>query len=262
MSKILVPTDFSATARNAIAYAIRMVKQVDAGLVIFHANDPASVRSDEEVQAAMDQLRLEIEPGLFGLRSIDYSARHGKLKDLLPVVAAEFNVDLVLMGTNGVSGGDPFRWGSNAYSVIEDSQVPVLVVPPEADFHGIQRLALAVDYRSDFSQLPVIPLIKTLQLTGGEVFVLSILPTTSENPPEAVMDVRMVGTLLKNVPHSFHYVYADNTEKAIVDFAKLQFVDVVIVLPKKHSWFKKLFNTSHTQNLVFQIATPVLAIGE
>ncbi len=262
MSKILVPTDFSATARNAIAYAIRMAKQVDAGLVIFHANDPARVQSDSEVQAAMDQLRLDIEPGLSGLRSVDYTASHGKLKDLLPSITEEYKIDLVLMGTNGVSGGELYKWGSNAYSIIEDSQVPVLVVPPEADFHGIERLALAVDYRSDFSQIPVLPLIKVLQLTGGEVFVLSVLPIGKDNPPEAVMNVKMVGGLLKNIPHSFHYVYADNTEKAIVDFARLQFVDVVIVLPKKHNWFRKMFNTSHTQNLVYNIATPVLAVGE
>lgn len=262
MSKILVPTDFSDTARNAIAYAIRMAKQVNAGLVIFHANDPAKVQTDAEVQTAMDQLRLDIEPGLSGIRSIEYTARHGKLKDLLPHIASEYNVDLVLMGTNGISGGGPYKWGSNAYTIIEESQVPVLVVPPEADFHGIERLALAVDYRTDFSQIPVLPLIKILQLTGGEVFVLSVLPVNKDNPPEAIMDVKMVGGLLKNVRHSFHYVYADNTEKAIVDFAKLQFVDVVIILPKKHNWFKKLFNTSHTQNLVYNIATPVLAVSE
>lgn len=261
MKKILVPTDFSATARNAIAYAIRMAKQVNAGLVIFHANDPARVQTAGEVQVAMDQLRLDLEASLSGLASVEFTARHGRLRDTLPEVAAEYKADLILMGTHGTSGGEPYRWGSNAYAVIEDSPVPVLVVPPDAAFQGIQKLALAVDFRADFSQLPVLPLIKILQLTGGEVLVLSVLPLTGANIPQATMDIKKIGTLLQHIPHSFHYWYADNTEKAIVDFAQLQFVDAIITMPKKHPWFKKLFNTSHTQNLVYTIQVPVLAVG-
>jgi len=261
MSKILIPTDFSDTARNAIAYAIRLAKQVNADLVVFHANDPAYARSEDDIRETIDNLRHEIEPGLQG-QKVEYTARHGILKEILPTVAAEFGIDLILMGTNGVSGGAKFKWGSNAYAVIDESRVPVLVVPPEAEFQGFQRMTLAIDFRADFSNIPVLPLLKMMQLFGGEIFVLSVLPETGVNLPHAVMDVKKISSLLKNTPHSFHYVYSDNTEKAIVDFSKWHYVDAIITLPKKHSWLIKLFNTSHTQNLVYQIQTPVLAVQE
>ncbi|MBI1341350.1 MAG: hypothetical protein GC171_00295 [Terrimonas sp.] len=262
MSKILVPTDFSMTARNAIGYAIRMAKQVNAELVIFHANDPDLNRIEVDILKDFDFLKKDIEAGLVSPISIEYHFENGKLIDLLPKMAAKFKVDLVLMGTNGISDTISFKVGSNAYAAIEECRIPVLVVPPQADFEGINKIVLSVDYRQSFEDLPLIPLMNMLQLLEGELYVLSVIDKEVESQAVPKMDVQKIRTLLKNTAHSFHYVYQEDIEKAINDFCSMHYADMLITFPKNHSWVKKMFNNTHTQNLVYHIKLPVLAIHE
>jgi K+-sensing histidine kinase KdpD len=114
----------------------------------------------------------------------------------------------------------------------------------------------------DFLQVPIARLRKIHNMLGGNIFVLSVIKEDAANVPKAVMDVQNLHTLLNDIPHSFHYIYHDDVEKGLNDFAELHYADVIITLPQKHSWAGKLFNQSHTQKMIFYIKTPVLALQD
>jgi len=260
MSKILVPTDFSATARNAIGYALRLALQTKSDLVIFHANPPESGRIDVDVQKDFDFLRKDIEAGFKGGLQVEYFFEDGNLLEVLQHAVKRYKPDLILMGTNGKSGNGVFKIGSNAYAVVDNCQVPVLVVPPEVEFVGMSKLVLALDFNLSFSTIPQLPLLQLLNLLGGQLYILSVISNDTANKPEAITDVQKIQTLLKSIPHSYHYVYHDDIDKAIMAFCELHHADALIMLPQKHSWVRKMFNTTHTQNLVYDIKTPVLSV--
>lgn len=262
MSKILVPTDFSTTARNAISFAVRLAMQRKCSLVIFHAIEPDAGMQEGEVLHQFSYLKKELETGFRKKLNIDYVYEHGKLEDVFQKVAKKYKADLLLMGTNGVGKAMGYTFGSNAYSVVEMSSLPVMVVPPEAEFDGVHKIVLALDFRQDFSKLPLLPLLKTSKLLGGEILLLSVIPKEGANVPKAVIEIKKFTTLLKDIPHSFHYMYRNDVENAINDFAKLHFADLIMLFPQKHSWFNKLFKKSHTRNMVYQVKTPLMTLQD
>lgn len=262
MRTILVPTDFSETARNAISYAIQVSQKVFAKVILLHANDRSTQLSDDEIMLKLENLKQELSFGYPHVVQMGVVCRKGKLNEVIGPVIKDFNIDLVILGTNGVSKVLNIAIGSNAAAVVESAHFPVLVVPPFADYKGTSRIVLAVDSQMDFMQVPISALRKLYEILGGDIFILSVINHRVGNIPEALMNVQKLNTLLKDIPHSFHYIYHDDVQKGINDFAEMQYADIIITLPKKHNWANRIFSRSHTRDMIYYIKTPVLALQE
>ncbi|NCW88623.1 MAG: universal stress protein [Chitinophagia bacterium] len=62
MKTIIVPTDFSPTATNALHYAIQMAKQIKANLLLVHVYQvPVSYTDAPIVLVSVDELRKSAE---------------------------------------------------------------------------------------------------------------------------------------------------------------------------------------------------------
>ncbi len=58
---------------------------------------------------------------------------------------ADYKIDIVVMGTHGASGITELILGSNTASVIEKAPVPVLAIPANAVYTGINNVVYAYD---------------------------------------------------------------------------------------------------------------------
>lgn len=259
---ILVPTDFSDTARNAIGFAMQLAAKSNAKVVLFHAQDRTSKFTEEEIEEQFRVLKKDIDSTNTFMVETQTLFRPGSLGNVINTVVKEKGVDLIIMGTNGASKFMNFSFGSNAAAMIDYTRCPLLVVPPQAKYHGINRLVLAVDHRMDFLQVPIARLRKMFNFLGGNIFVLSVIQPDTENVPRAVMDVQSLNTLLNDIPHSFHYIYTDDVPKGLNDFANLHYADIIITLPQKHSWASKILSKSHTREMVYNVTTPILALQD
>ena len=142
VSKILVPTDFSAQARNALDWAQYLARAFGAQLILLHVVDissPAEVSCAvagadarpllrEAAQNDMDQLRA-LAPGAQGV------VREASVRPAIVEAALELNCQMIVMGTHGRSGVPHLLLGSVAEYVVRNSSVPVLTVrvPREQD---------------------------------------------------------------------------------------------------------------------------------
>ena len=145
MKKILVPTDFSLNADRAIDYAVQIAKLNEATIYLIHACDhldtlymesaiPEREYNKAITDAAFDKLeilRRSIEETEQVLVNIQFYS--GPINDTILVAAEEHNVDLIIMGTLGISGLKDKIFGSRTASVISKSKVPVLAIPLEYD---------------------------------------------------------------------------------------------------------------------------------
>ena len=61
---------------------------------------------------------------------------------------------------------------------------------------------------------------------------------------------------------SYHFITNDNTDEGIMDFAEKNSIDLLLVLPKRHSLLDKLISKSHTRQLVLHSHVPVMAIQQ
>ena len=138
--RILVPVDGSPTSNKALVAALDLARERGARVRVVHAIDELSMVSGFEYSGAvLEMARTEGEKALADALAIVRSAgvdgdshlihTPGKrLGDAVAQEAADWQADLVVVGTHGRRGLDRLLLGSGAESVIRLASTPVLVV--------------------------------------------------------------------------------------------------------------------------------------
>ena len=123
-NKVLVPTDFTRVADNAISHAMVLAKSIGGEVYLLHV-----VPKQGEVDEARRKLDMEIGRAKVLDESVPVHklVRVGSIFDDISDAAAEINATLIVMGTHGMRGMQ-FITGSNALRVITSSNVPFVVV--------------------------------------------------------------------------------------------------------------------------------------
>lgn len=116
MKTIIVPTDFSPTATNAMHYAIQMAKQIKANLLLVHVYQvPVSYTDAPIVLVSVDELRKSAEARMQTLKEEVEHLVHkeqkvytetilGNVVDELENVCKKIKPFAVVMGTKGATG--------------------------------------------------------------------------------------------------------------------------------------------------------------
>ncbi len=139
---ILVGTDGSDAAGEAVAHAVRMASALGARLQIVSAYEPVPERrlriervqvpSDvqvnmrEEVLALLETARRDAEAA--GVSRIETFARVGDAADAILDVAEEQGSDLIVVGNKGMTGATRFLLGSVPNKVSHHAPCSVLIV--------------------------------------------------------------------------------------------------------------------------------------
>ena len=142
ITRILVPTDFSATADAALDYAYVLAERFNASIELLHVlDDPfvadgmaaetyiseAPTLRTAMLQEAQERLRHRASTR-GGLPAIKTEVLFGHGARTIVEYAAERGVDLVVMGTHGRSGLGALIIGSTAQAVVHGAKAPVLLV--------------------------------------------------------------------------------------------------------------------------------------
>ncbi|TPN87470.1 universal stress protein [Aquimarina algicola] len=149
MKKILVPTDFSNNAYNALYYATRLFKNEKCQFYILNTYDVevAVLAGIIEMKQGDQELRKESEEKLeetyhtiirdtedFEHRFECISSSE-RLIDTIEQTVKEKKIELIVMGTKGATGAKGFLMGSNTSNIIQKIKCcPVLAVPDEFYF--------------------------------------------------------------------------------------------------------------------------------
>ena len=140
---IVVGTDGSDTAAEAVRQATELAKSVGAQVYLVSAYTPVSdtrlrqERQDapEEIQWSInpredveETLRLAAEKVTEGGAQVETFAREGNPADAILDVAEEKNADLVIVGNRGMTGASRFLLGSVPNKISHHSPSSVLII--------------------------------------------------------------------------------------------------------------------------------------
>jgi nucleotide-binding universal stress UspA family protein len=137
ITNILVPIDHSASAEQALDYAVELATKLDAKLTLLTAIGVPSYGVPElgvGITAAMiDNLVGDNQRALDQLATSRKAVaktlvRVGDARDVILQTADEIGADLIVMGTHGRRGISRALLGSVAEMVVRTSQIPVLTV--------------------------------------------------------------------------------------------------------------------------------------
>jgi len=143
IKKILVPTDFSASARAAVDYAVDLAHKFDAQVTLIHAyQTPAYLLPEGSILAGSDMIvdimnraaeaLADARRGLEGKVPVETLLVEGLPFIQVVNAAREGNFDLIVMGTHGRTGIRHVLLGSVAERVVRTAPCPVLTVREQA----------------------------------------------------------------------------------------------------------------------------------
>lgn len=271
INNLLVPTDFSQAALNALNYAIELCKKTCASLQIIHINHVALVDASmpaetyqmfvNEIEQAAKENFEKLENDVLKNSGIKYSlhTRYGFVGDEVCNFAANNNIDLIVMGTTGASGIAELLIGSNAASVVAKSETPVLIVPPNIPYKPLNKIVYATDYNE-----PEFPAVMRL------IYFAELYDCELE-----IIHVKTDYDRYFNAKNNFF-----NKNKANLTYPKLKFVDLpegdvinsinnyvqnnhadLLVMAKHNrNFFDRLFHRSISKKMAYHTTLPLLIL--
>ena len=131
---ILLPTDFSGCANFALPYAAAIARAAKAKVICIYVVEPIVPAVGYTGLAERELPQVIKCEELHGL-DIEEVIAHGDAAAEIVRVAAERNVDLIVISSHGRTGLGRMIFGSTAEAVVRHAGCPVLVVkpPPEEE---------------------------------------------------------------------------------------------------------------------------------
>ena len=275
MKTIIVPTDFSPIATNAMNFASDMAVNIDASITLLHVYQvPVSMTEVPVVLVSADELRKSSEEKLEILKQdlthitsgkikIYTEARLGDISDELEDVCNHVEPFAVIMGTKGASGIERILFGSTTLSAIRHLKWPVIVVPPGKEYGaGIKKIGFACDFDKVVESTPIQFIKNMVKEFGAELHVLNVDHEHKHFKPKTPDESLLLHSLLKDLNPQYHFIDNEDIEDGINGFVETNNIDLLITIPKKHKLLEGLFRPSSTKQIVTKSHVPVMCVHE
>lgn len=268
MQNILIPTDFSPIAENAIDYAIDLAKEFKSQIFLFHFytfdrynydyeypkhNQPYVKRLEKKIKST--KLKFTEKLKEYGL-SMHTIVEQGNVSALIKSKVEKFNIDLIVMGTKGATGINKVVFGSVAASVMENASLPVLVVPPGHSLSRIEHIVLGIDSQP-FQRMTVELLEQVAIKYGSRVTMLYV------NPGSSNKQIRREELNLNDIEFSLQEIpITSSIGESITLFAENENCDLLCLIRRSRGFFQSLFQKSVTKSQVLKSNFPLLILPE
>lgn len=275
MKKILLPTDFSENAYNAVAYAAQLFKEETCTFYLLNAYTPVLYDSEfmyytptmsiDDIYSTNSQKGLNrVEKRIkkeFPNKNHQFEKRSvfHFLTDAINEIVEKEDIDLVIMGTQGATGAQEILLGSNTIHAIKKTDCPVLVIPSEYAFQPLKNILLPTDLSIGFrdNQLSVLRQIGLSK--KSKLHILHVLQdkALSQNQEEGK---KILAKYFNDLEFNFHIVEQENVPDAIEDFQEKQPVELLAMINNKHSFFENLFFQPVIHKIGFHVKVPFLVL--
>lgn len=270
MKTILVTTDFSPAADNAAYYAADMAMFMHADLLLLNVFEipisyyelPVAMNSQQTVEVEekmLAKVKADLERRIVGNINIRTEVRVGSFFEELKAVCELVKPYTVVMGSQGTTAADRLLFGGHAVHAMQNLQWPLITVPPHVSFSAVKKICLACDLHN---VLNTIPLEEIRILVNDFHSELHILNTGKKNEftPTMVTESGFLQSLFADLRPEYHFIASKDIDKGVIEFCEKNEIDLLMVIPKRHSLLEKLIFKSHTKALVLHSQVPVMAI--
>lgn len=274
MKRILVPTDFSENATNALEYAVETASALKAELLILHVYKPPvfaqsalqSVVADDVARATKafkERLKITqqtIQQEYPGLRCLVDVAIGDPVAEVLSS-ASEKKVDMIVMGTQGASRMVNVIFGSNTAAIIDKAECPVLCIPYSLPYKKPEKILFATNF--SYSDIEgAIMLTKIASVFDAAVVFGHVVVGAEETEEEH----RVIEKFAKEIRRLTNYekikgmVISDASIHTGLDtLVEKSAVDMIALATRKRTFLERIYNPSITKKFSYYSTIPMLA---
>jgi len=263
---ILVPTDFSKRADNALDQAIYLAKKTSSKLVIYHFYHRPVVERDSERALADLEEKIEFKfqnllRALPELKQVPYEFKKviGTTVEKITGRVNTGGVDMLVMATKGAKGLNEV-WGTKTAKIIKMIQKPAFVIPDHTNLKHLKKVALACDYSLKTNYEAIKFLTNLAEKLNFSIDVVTLNREEKTMTKAEHKHRNQIIELMGNVKASFKFTQHPQIDKGIMAYSKENNVDAVVILSKNYSFIESLFHESLTEKMVFNSPIPLMVI--
>jgi nucleotide-binding universal stress UspA family protein len=276
MKKILLPTDFSANAFNAISYALKAFSAEQCTFFLLNTYTPVLYDSEYILYNSIQPNLAEAykKNSLSGLRKVERKINrdfknpnhHFEKISAFNLLIEEIKdqqkskaIDLVVMGTKGATGAEEILIGTNTVNALNKLKVPLLMVPSEYEYHTPENILFPTDFELHLTDAQLEPILKVVKNHNAKLNILHVFFGKDLDEQQEV-NKKNLKKILKNTPHYFYTIEDKSVPKAIAKFQSQNAVDLLCMVNNKRSFFENLLFRPIVNKIGFHIKVPFMVI--
>lgn len=266
MKKILIATDFSENAHKAALVGIELAKKFNAEVHVLHcyslpvisAEIPEYYDFGAYQKIKSDQLNTFVKslPGK-EIKVHEHCVVGISFFFETEEFAQKQKIDLIVIGLTGASAIDALLMGSNTLHLVSNSKVPVLAVPVHFDIKDKLNIGFAYDGKN-IENKKNIDLFRTLSKKFTSK-INAFHVSTIDNSLQIYEDLK------KHIPFEefdLKIELNDDVEAGILEFIANNKIDLLGIVPRKHSFFDRLFHERYTREVAKYTTIPLLTLPD
>lgn len=279
--RILVPTDFSKPAWNALVYGLNLFRNTECHFYILNVFKTELFSGDNapslNYKAAFKNAKSEADKGLKkvlqGLQFRKENPKHSfegissaeELTDAVQEIVNKKGIDLIILGAAGEIAAINSAYDNSLSKLINKTEnCPLLVIP---ESHNLQResfteIVFPTNFRYGFKIKELDPVRLLAELIQTPIRILYVsedgkpLNKTQEENKKALKEY------LSGQMHSFHTLTQTTSATGIHLFIESRDSSLLALYKRKQGFFSRLFAHSFVQDIDFSPKVPVLILKE
>lgn len=276
MRKVLIPTDFSDNAKNAIKYACELFKHEISEFFIMHAyqdeiyaDDSMLNRETIEVltNIVSKKSKTQLEDIVNYINNILPNPKHSYhiissnnilLNEADKIVEKE-NIDIIVMGTRGKSNDRKITFGSHTLQVLKYIECPVLAIPENYKYKQPKHILFATNYLIPYKQRELKLLCEMSSPFKAIIEMLYISKSETLSKKQEDNKNILKETLCKN-KIKFKTANNKNITNAIYIYIKENNIDLLVMVNSRHSFSENILFQTIIDEMSLYLNIPFLAL--
>ena len=276
MRKVLVPTDFSENAFNALKYASQIFKYEKSEFLIVHTYaDEVYRKVPEAKRDLLEELKdetlrrseTELKSILARIKEYAPNPQHkfrvisvfGALIDEVNDLVNEENMDIVVMGTRGATNDKKIAFGSNTLQLMKYVHCPVLAIPEGYEYHPPKEILFPTNYMVPYKRRELKLLCDMTDSFRSTIHILYIDPVRNLSLRQA--DNReFLKNCLKKPKLTFETTLEKDKTTAITKYMAHHAINMLVLVNSRHSYMEDMLYQSTIDKIGLHIKIPFLVL--
>jgi len=279
MKNILIPTDFSNNAWNALIYGISFFKKTHCTFHIVHVN---SINTNASGEAAMyvspdileetilTESRAKLQLLVKKIEKLPLNPKHnfrtqaiyGFLTDKLKEEVKDKNIELIIMGTKGATGLKAVSIGSNTGNVITKVPCTLLAVPEDTIYEKVEEIGFPTDLNLAYD-IKILETIKDIILLKRAALRLLYISGKDEKLSQNQTKIKnLLVDFFKDGVCSFHNITGKKIDESVQCFTESRNLDMLIMVAKNLNFLERILFRPTVERISYHTKVPFLVIHE
>jgi nucleotide-binding universal stress UspA family protein len=261
---ILVPVDFTAKNRYAIAKAIELSNSFNCNIHLVHVTGKRTAvfeRSNKAEIALQKLVNLKdlYRQQLCGEGSLEINVLTGHRQKQLADYINQYEMDLVVTGLSKFNLIQRIASSVSISRLAKRSNVPVLAVRPSGLIYHYKKIVLPVSDEIPIRQIRLAALLG--RAFKSTVYFVSLRKNTTDGNPGIVDKALEVIQSISTIPVQCFLLEGQNLAKSTLEFSRKINADLIMVNPIKDFRLPGLWNRITNKLLSYASKVPVVTVA-